>query len=42
MTAELDEQGSMEITMSKWGEPVKIVAPPANKVQPYPTSTTTP
>ncbi|KQZ70513.1 hypothetical protein ASD66_12970 [Nocardioides sp. Root151] len=42
MTAELDAQGSMELKMSKWGEPVKIVAPPASKVQPYPTGAAKP
>lgn len=39
MEADLDAQGSMTLTMSNWGEPVNIVAPPANKIQEFPTGT---
>lgn len=42
MEAELDAQGSMTLTMSDWGEPVKIVAPPAKKIQEFPTGQATP
>ncbi|QIX27056.1 LppX_LprAFG lipoprotein [Nocardioides sp. JQ2195] len=42
MEAELDAQGSMTLTMSDWGEPVNIVAPPANKIQDFPSGTPSP
>lgn len=37
MEADLDEQGSMSLTMTDWGEPVEIEAPPKEQVRDYPT-----
>lgn len=42
MEADLEEQGSMSITMSDWGKPVDIEAPPAKQVQELPTKKPTP
>lgn len=36
MEADLDEQGSMTLTMTEWGESVDIEAPPADQVRDYP------
>lgn len=37
MEADLDEQGSMSLTMTEWGEPADIEAPPEKQVRDYPT-----
>ncbi|KRF11393.1 hypothetical protein ASG90_16695 [Nocardioides sp. Soil797] len=42
MEADLDAQGKMTLTMSDWGEPVNIVAPPANKIQEFPSEAAKP
>lgn len=38
MTADLDKNGAMEMTVTDWGTEVDIKAPPANQVQEFPTS----
>ena len=42
MEADLAKQGSMTLTMSKWGEPVSIKAPAENKIQTFPNLPTRP
>lgn len=37
MEADLDDQGSMTLTMTKWGEAVEVEAPPSDQVRDYPT-----
>lgn len=37
MEADLDQQGSMSLTMTEWGEPVDVAAPPEDQVRDYPT-----